>query len=138
LREHGVTQREIEDAWRARIAELRADPRMREIRSVPRAHPQIVIERGEGDLRTIVWSVAFDPAPEPGSTCTLVHVGLGPFDRALWLHDFLREERRCEALGAERLVGHYGPGERVMLAIEVHSPLLGATVRVHAERTEIR
>jgi hypothetical protein len=133
----GASPRALEEAWRGQIAAWRADPSLRDIHRVPRAAPRLVIERGEGDLRTIVWSVAFTPAPEPGSTCSLLYMSVGPFDRALGYDEPSREEWSCSELEVSRLVGRYGPGDRVFLAIEVRSPILGAPVRVYAERRVI-
>lgn len=130
----GASPDDLSAAWRAQIAAWRADPRLADIHRVPRAHPRITIERGEGDLRTIVWTVAFTPAPEPGSTCALLHQSIGPFDRPLGYDEPDREEYPCDVLREERLLGRYAPGERVFLAIAVRSPTLATEVRVHAER----
>ncbi|MBZ0117876.1 MAG: hypothetical protein K8H88_12815, partial [Sandaracinaceae bacterium] len=66
----------------------------------------------------------------------LVHAALGAFDAPVADADLVREERECSELSpeGELLLGRYSAGERVLLAIEVSSPSLGATLRVHAER----
>ncbi len=141
MRHVGISERELIAGWRVQNERWRADPRFAELHAVPHARSAISIERGEGDLRTVRWSVRFTHgAPERESICTLVHAALGPFDRPLRVDELSREERPCAELasGGERLVGRYAPGERVLLAVEVDSPgILGAAIRVHSERREI-
>ncbi|MCC6877477.1 MAG: ABC transporter permease [Sandaracinaceae bacterium] len=135
-REAGLGPEALLAAWRARLIEWRS---LYPLRGVPRAATRITIEAPDSGVRNVRWQVRFDPAAEPGSRCTLIHAALGPFDRPLAVGDLSREERDCESLAAEGdiLLGRYSPHERALLAIEIVSPILGTSVRVHAERRSI-
>lgn len=136
-REAGVSPAELERALGDRVAAWRRDtPAMR---AVPRARATVEAERGEGELRAIRWRLELDRPAEPGSTCALVHAAVGPFDAPVPREELLREERACDALDprGEVLLGRYGPGERVLAAVEMHVPSLGAPVRVAAARLEV-
>jgi len=135
--EAGVSVDALERAWRDRVAAWRREARA--MRDVPRVQGSIEAERGDGELRSLRWRIAFEPAPEPGSTCTLLHAAIGPFDAPVPKDELFREERACEELApeGEALIGRYGPGERVLAAIEVHGATLGAPVRIAAERLEV-
>ena len=130
-RETGVSADRLVQAWQASLRSSRSD-RL----AVPRLAPSLAIEAPEPAVRNVRWRLRFDPAPEPGSRCTLVHAALGAFDAPVADADLVREERECSELSpeGELLLGRYSAGERVLLAIEVSSPSLGATLRVHAER----
>jgi hypothetical protein len=89
------------------------------------------------EARSIVWGVTADRPFEPGATCSLLHAAAGPFDRPLRPDELFREERVCAELEEEALAGRYGPGERVLVAIELDSPTLGAPVRIASARLEV-
>lgn len=131
----GVTPEALERALTERVLAWRRDPAMR---GIPRARGHVAIEPAGGDLYGVRWRVAFDGAPEPGATCTLLHAAIGPFDAPVPIDELFREERSCAALApeGELLVGRYGPGERVLAAIELDHPSLGA-VRIASARLEV-
>lgn len=135
-RETGVSMRALVEAWREEVAGWRADPRAAALRRVPRARGAVTIERAEGELRALRWRI--DDPPTEGM-CALVHAPLGPFDRPLRRDELVREERPCAELdpSGEAVVGRYGPGERVLAAIELDGDVLGAPVRVFAARMEV-
>lgn len=137
-RETGLGPAELEEAWRRELAVWRADPRARALAELPRASASLALER-EGALPVLRWTVRFDRPPPPEAICSLLHAAVGPFDAPLAADAWLHEERRCLELDpeGERLVGRYGAGERVLLAVELHDPRLGAPMRLAAERMEL-
>lgn len=144
---HRSTSLELEpfvEAWAGDLERLRARPAVAEVLSqVPEAEVEVSLERGRGTIRTLRWQVRFDGAP-PGqpTTAALLHRDLGPFDRPLERHELRREERLVGGDGPAavdaRLLGRYGPGSRVFLALELDLEPLGCPVRLLAERREIR
>jgi hypothetical protein len=137
-RETGLSADSLEEAWRAELAAWRADPRAHAMRAVPRASATVAIEH-DGELRSVRWAVRFASPPGSDAVCALVHAAIGPFDAPLAPEAVQREERRCAELApeGELLVGRYGAGERVLLAIELDDPHLGAPVRLARERLEV-
>ncbi len=76
------------------------------------------------------------PLAEP-AVITLLHREIGPFDRSLELHELQREERVLDAGAREleiELLGRYGRGVRVFLAVDVESRALGCPIRLLARR----
>lgn len=129
----------LDEALRARIAALRAHPGAEVLVRAPRLAGTIEVERAEGGVRSLSWRLTADRPFEPGTRCALLHAAAGPHDRPFREDELFREEVGCEELlQGSSLVGRYGPGERVLAAIEVDMPVLGAPVRVATTRLEVR
>jgi hypothetical protein len=132
-RETGMSPEALDAAMQEQIARWRASERARRLARVPRLRASLAMEG-----RAIVWRVSADRPFEPGATCSLLHAAAGPFDRPLRPEALFREERLCAALAdPEALAGRHGPGERVLVAVELDTPTLGAPVRVAAARLEV-
>lgn len=132
-RETGLDPAALDAAMLEQLARWRASERARLLDRVPRVRASIAME-----ARSIVWRVTADRPFEPGASCSLLHAAAGPFDRPLPPEALFREERLCaELAGEEALVGRHGPGERVLVAVELDSPTLGAPVRIASARLEV-
>lgn len=123
LADAGMDVASLEAAWAARLRPLRAE--------VTRARAEIAITH-DGSLRGLRAAVA----GADGDTCALLHAGLGPFDVPLEREAWSREEAPCEALGARVVLGRYGPGDRVFVAVE--RAALGGWLRLAASRRTVR
>ena len=143
----GLDRDRFEVRWKAFLESARRDPRYRlgalgSASSPHRIQPVVHLDalRAESGLSELRYRIASPATREPiASTCTLLHAALGPFDAPLDPRDLVREQRPCEELHGEgaRISGRYGPGERVLIALDVIDPELDSAVRLGAERLEV-
>ncbi len=127
--------------WEIWLASRALEPSVADLLArVPAMRGSVDVEVKEGSIRRIVARLVADDGADTSSMtlCTLLHVNLGPFDHELAREDLLREEVDCSGeLPPIEVMGRYGPGERIFVAIEFESPVLGAPVRIAARRMEI-
>ncbi|MCZ7684184.1 MAG: ABC transporter permease [Sandaracinaceae bacterium] len=133
-REAGVSPGELERALRDRVAAL-APGHPRHARGAARAR----IPRGGARRRRAARDPLAARARSPRRAGRHLRAGprrRRPLRRARAARGAAPRGRACEALDprGEVLLGRYGPGERVLAAVEVHLPSLGAPVRVAAAR----
>ncbi|MFK7987783.1 MAG: ABC transporter permease [Sandaracinaceae bacterium] len=116
----GMGTTELEAAWRARLSPP----------DLPVMNSHVVI-REEGALGVLVWRV--DGAPSDAE-CRLLHAPLGPFDVPVTAP--IIERTSCGRTPSP-LLGRYGSGDRVFLAVEVVEPTLGVPLRLEAGRRRL-
>ncbi|MGI5862296.1 MAG: hypothetical protein ACOX6T_09590 [Myxococcales bacterium] len=141
--------------WRERLAQLAEDPRLRAaLAAIPKVNAELEVAGQFGSMREVRYGFALDGPPDgsgsalgeigsaaPPHLCSLLHLEIGPFDEPLEARALLREEHPwTESRLAESFVlpGRYGAGQRVFLALECESSVLGCPVRLKAERRELR
>jgi hypothetical protein len=125
----GWDEPELISRWSAWLASQRGRADLAaSIGAMPRGEASVALEASESGIDAVA-RVRLDAPLAPGTTVTLLHFGIGPFDDAIDPHDLLREERVWPegALELElRVRGRYGPGERAWLGVDVESAELGA------------
>lgn len=125
VREHlGIDEREVTRLWTAWVAARRgsAPP---ELVQLARAEASIAIEPSAEGLRELVARVRTDAPLPPGTTVSLLHLGLGPFERDVWPWEPAPEDRAWPEGARElelQVPGRYGPGDRVWAVIDVRLP----------------
>lgn len=137
----GVSWDEFLGQWRSELARSRGLPEVAAaLREVPEARGQVTIEREEGAIRTLAYRVWIEGGPPGGDLrFALLHRGLSPFDGPLERDELHQEVHELDGEGAaHRLVGRYGPGSRVFVALELESERLGCPIRLLAQRRVIR
>ncbi|MDQ3032706.1 MAG: ABC transporter permease [Myxococcota bacterium] len=141
----GMTEGELIDAWSRWLetAEARSDLET-SIRALPYGEAAVSFVRAsEGELPELVARLTLDRAPAPGTTVSLLHLGIGPFDEYVWPWEPQREERAwpcdgevCERTIEIRLPGRYGPGQRAWVSLDVEGTVLGTAARAAHARLE--
>ncbi len=126
--------------WNGELSQLSARPEVvAALESVPRATAHVAVERDEGAIRALAYRVRFSGRPPEGTQVALHHLALSPFDGPIERRELLAERHDVdEATASHRLLGRYGPGARVFVAVEIDSPTLGCPLRLLADRREIR
>lgn len=106
---------------------------------VPHLTGSVEVSAREGAIRRLAGRFASggnDSAPR--TQCVLLHRRLSAFDYGIHPKTLLREEMDCsESLPSIELIGRYGRGERVFVAMEFNSPALDAPVRIASRRMVI-
>lgn len=144
----GIPFDEFLTEWNAELDRLRELPEVAAVLDgVPEATGKLTIERDVGAIRNAVVRLDLRPSQTGRSlnlqsaVVSLLHRDLTPFDRPLERHELRREERLVELdeLTIElQLLGRYGPGMRIFVALELESERLGCPIRVLAERRAVR
>jgi hypothetical protein len=106
---------------------------------VPLLTGSLEVSTREGAIRQIAARFAAEGNDyAPRTECVLLHRRLSAFDYEIHPKTLLREEMDCSGtLPSIELIGRYGRGERVFLAMEFSSPALDAPVRVVSRRMAI-
>lgn len=145
----GVPYDEFLMEWNAELDRLRELSAVATaLASIPEATGKLTIERDVGAIRNAVVRLDLRRHPTGGprpsgssAVVSLLHRDLTPFDQLLERHELRREERlvQFDELTTElQLLGRYGPGMRIFVALELESELLGCPIRVLAERRVLR
>lgn len=124
-------------AWEEWItAHARSTDVVEVLADVPILTGSVDISAGEGAIREIAGHFSgAESNPAPRTECVILHRKLSPFDDELHPKTLLREEMDCSRnLPSISLIGRYGPGERIFIALEFASPALGVPVRISARR----
>lgn len=138
----GIEEAELVAIWSA-WTEAHRSSAPRELAQLARAQASIEIVETESGLRDLVARVrTLEPLPE-GSTVSLQHLPLGPFDRDVWPWEPIPEDRAWPPGAREieiRVSGRYGRGGRAWAVIDVALPAsigVGAPLRLAYARLEV-
>jgi hypothetical protein len=137
----GVDVAALVTAWNAELERLRSLPEVADrLATIPAVTGSVSVVADVGAIRHLECRVSFEAAPAQGTTCVLVHRLLSPYELQIYPYEVLRLERAWR--GSERetsfsLLGRYGPGSYVFVALDVESPVLGCPMRLFAERRVI-
>jgi hypothetical protein len=134
--------------WNAELDRMRELPEVAAVLAgIPEATGKLTIERDVGAIRNavvhfeLVSSPSVSQSQTRGVVVSLLHRDLTPFDEPLERHDLRREERlvRLDEQATDlEILGRYGPGMRIFVALEMQSEVLGCPVRLLAERRAIQ
>lgn len=136
----GVDLESFLEEWNRELTRLGSLPEVgAALDEIPRATATLSVERGQGSIRALAYRVNFSGEPPEGTRISLLHQALSPFDDPIVRRELLVEEHAVTSrTAAHRLLGRYGPGSRVFVAVEVDSPTLDCPLRLAAERREVR
>ncbi len=127
--------------WSGWLKEMAAQPEFKErLQAIPEVSGSIDICKKEGNIRDIVYKYNFSHIPASGFICALLHKRLSPFEANIYPEELLKEEHRIHdgsVPNERRLTGKYNSGERVFLALEYDSDILGIPVRIISRRVNI-
>ena len=108
--------------------------------AIPEVKGKVDIFKKEGNIREIIYEFNFNHIPDSGYVCSLLHKKLSPFDSVISPETLLREEikyMKDSEFKQKHLTGKYNSGERVFLALEYDSDILGIPVRILSSRINI-
>lgn len=144
VREHlGIDELELTRTWTGWVAARRSSAPP-ELVQLARAEASIGFEPSAEGLRDLVARVRTDAPLPAGTTVSLLHLGLGPFERDVWPWEPAPEDRAWSEGAREmeiRVPGRYGPGDRVWAAIDARLPEavgVGAPLRLAYVRMTAR
>lgn len=127
--------------WTAWVKDMATQPEFRaRLAAIPSITGSINIYKKEGNIRDIVYKYDFSPIPASGFICSLLHKKISPFEANIYPEELLKEEQRIHSgsvTNQRRLTGKYNSGERVFLALEYESDILGIPVRIISRRVNI-
>lgn len=137
----GLSEDELVQRWTGWLRAARARPPLAaSIGGLPYGEATLSFERADdGALPTLVARVTLDRAPSPGTTVSLLHLGIGPFDDYVWPWEPQRDERAWpegERTLEIRLPGRYGGAQRAWVSLDVEGTPLGIAARVAHARLE--
>lgn len=144
----GLSEAELVSAWTAWLVEARTRRELAPaIGALPHGEASLAFEQDETlSVPALVARITLDRPPATGTTVSLLHLGIGPFDEYVWPWEPQREERawpcapsgECERTIEIRLPGRYGTGQRAWVSLDVEGTPLGVGVgaRVAHERLE--
>ena len=111
------------------------------LEAMPEVSSSVEILDKQGNIRDIVYEFNFSHFPESGYAGSLLHKKLSPFDSVISSKDLLREEqifRENSNSQQKHLTGKYNSGERIFLALEYDSDILGVPIRIFSGRMNIK
>ncbi|MGD9162922.1 MAG: ABC transporter permease [Desulfobacteraceae bacterium] len=127
--------------WAGWLHNMAAVPEFQEkLAAIPEVSRSLEIFAKEGNIRDIVYEFNFSNIPDSGYICSLLHKKLSPFDSVISPEDLLREEKKFYKHTKSRqrhLTGKYNSGDRVFLALEYDSDILGVPIRILSRRMNI-
>lgn len=128
-------------AWTGWINKMASQPEFKtKLAAIPEVNSAVEIMEKEGSIRDIVYSFNFSYTPDSGYVCSLLHKKLSPFDSVISTKALLREEKIYQEYSKSQerhLTGKYNSGERVFLALEYESDILGVPIRTLSKRMNI-
>jgi ABC-type transport system involved in multi-copper enzyme maturation permease subunit len=127
--------------WTAWVKDIATQPEFRaRLAAIPEFKGSINLLKKEGNIRDIVYEYNFSQVPASGFVCALLHKKISPFEASIYPEELLKEEQRIHndfVTNQRRHTGKYNSGERVFLALEYESDILGIPVRIISRRVNI-
>ncbi len=108
-----------------------------QLNTIPNVTGRAWVDTKEGNIRDILYTFESKHTLEKDTTCALLHQRLTPFDSELAVGQIQREEFLFDSKDEEpfrHLMGRYGAGERVFIALECDSHVLGIPIRIFSKR----
>jgi hypothetical protein len=137
----GVPWDKFISGWDAWLLEKAGTPEIRtKLDAIPTVRGHVRVEAKGGNILDIVYGYEFINAPDKRPVCALLHKKLTPFDEELAMTEILRDEFQYDPASKDRdrhLMGRYGSGERIFVALEYDSHILGVPVRILAKRMNL-
>jgi hypothetical protein len=128
-------------AWKGWLKGLATQPEFQaKLSAIPEVKGSINVVNKEGTIRDIVYEYDFRNIPDSGLICSLLHKKISPFEINILPEELFREEfifQSHSEIRQRHLTGKYNSGERIFLALEFDSDILGIPIRILSKRMNI-